>query len=548
MSRINKEQRATNRKSFITKRLQSDTNNEFPVDSNLIAQRWRIADRLPSIRNLMIFIVHDTMSPDYCCVCGATNAENSSEFCQECGYFLKDSPFLMIEGDHKSTNAFEFIYENDLQHDALIRTLDTYLVNGKKLVLAEPVDDKTLSDLYEDLTAKSLYEISLHIVQAIEFLHDNSIYNIGLKPEHLFISQEKPRIVDLSESIIAASSPDQWRRSDIKSFGDSFLQILSAAHITDQNLKRIFSQAAARDFETISELRTALSQLGQNYETTDDLSVAADDSEDQGCEVNLEVGKSSNVGQVRSLNEDSLASLNMTYIIQSKSTPVGLYIVADGMGGHAAGEEASKIAVQSISQSLLRKINDWDRVTPAVARQALEESTFAANDAIFRLSQSRRNNMGTTITVALVIHPDLYIMNVGDGRAYLYKNKRLELITADHSLVYRLYKTGQITYPELRTHPEANQILSALGDPDLKMNLTNLETKSNHPYFFDLSIERADGLLLCSDGLWQMLSEEKIEAVLKEYSHPQHAADVLVKLANQNGGDDNISVIYVKTY
>ncbi len=541
-------QRIEKKKSYITKRLQTEKNNESPLDSKMIAERWQVTDMMPSIRNSLFYTVQDTMTPEYCGACGAKNFKNSSQFCYDCGFFLSDSRFLLIEGDHKSTKVFEFITHQNIRHESLISTLCTFQENSKRFVLAALVDNRTLLDINADLSNQLLCEIAFKTLQAIEVLHNHSIYNIGLKAEHIYIKENVPMIVDLTDAVINTDASERWSQSDLKSFGDEFLQILSKTGINDDYLRQIFFNAAERKYQSLVEIKRTFSQLKQQSEITDNLHKSVNLLKTKNDKVNIAVGESSNVGHVRSLNEDSIASLTITYIHQSKSTPVGLYIVADGMGGHDAGEEASKIAVQSITQSIMQKIEAWDQVTPAIAQTVMEESMFKANDAIYQLSRSRYNDMGTTITIALMIQPDLYILNVGDGRAYQFKNKKLELITSDHSLVYRLYKMGQISYSDIRAHPQANQILSALGEADLKKNLTNLELKSNHPYFFHLSIKKGDGLMLCSDGLWQMVSDKKIEAVLAESSHPQQATDTLVQLANQNGGDDNISLIYVKTY
>jgi serine/threonine protein phosphatase PrpC len=114
-------------------------------------------------------------------------------------------------------------------------------------------------------------------------------------------------------------------------------------------------------------------------------------------------------------------------------------------------------------------------------------------------------------------------------------------------LVYRLYKIGQLSYDEIYRHPQSNQILCALGEPKLQQSLVNLDEKANHPYFFNIIMERGDGILLCTDGLWQMIPDHQIEEVLNNNSQPQHAVEELINLANENGGDDNISLIFVKT-
>ena len=155
--------------------------------------------------------------------------------------------------------------------------------------------------------------------------------------------------------------------------------------------------------------------------------------------------------------------------------------------------------------------------------------------------------MGTTITLVLLINMNAFILNIGDARTYHFKNKKLKLVTQDHSLVYRLYKIGQLKYEEISYHPNNNQILCALGEPGLSQILDNMAKQANHPYFFNIALDRGDSLLLCSDGLWQMIPDFQIEQTLSKYQHPQQAVDELIEIANKNGGNDNISIIYVKT-
>lgn len=267
-----------------------------------------------------------------------------------------------------------------------------------------------------------------------------------------------------------------------------------------------------------------------------------------GNSASISVGMASDVGMVRTLNEDSVSVFELTNILQSVTTPYGLYMVADGMGGHSAGEEASKIAVEYITRKIIGSFNNSFETIKQKARQLLEEAVFSANQEICKIADLKNNDMGTTISIAFVANGRAFILSVGDARAYLYSNGKLQLITEDHSLVYRLYKIGQLQYHEINQHPNSNQILCALGEPNLQQSLENLEQKANHPYFFEISLEKGDGLLLCTDGLWQMIPDSQIEEILNRNSQPQKAVDALVNLANNNGGDDNISLIFVKTH
>jgi protein phosphatase len=217
---------------------------------------------------------------------------------------------------------------------------------------------------------------------------------------------------------------------------------------------------------------------------------------------------------VREHNEDSLL------------VKPPLYVIADGMGGHAAGEVASECAVQVFEQAAIT------RVDPDALRRAVIE----ANNAIIQGAREGlgKVGMGTTLTAALIENDHLLIAQVGDSRAYLLQKGRLNQVTRDHSFVAELLSSGQITAEEARVHPERSVITRALGsDPNLQ------------PDIYELRVHTGDRLMLCSDGLSSMLDARTLQRLLSENPDPQTAADELVKAANEAGGHDNITVIVV---
>lgn len=230
------------------------------------------------------------------------------------------------------------------------------------------------------------------------------------------------------------------------------------------------------------------------------------------------------IGQRRSINQD--------YIFYS-DTPVGnlpnLYIVADGMGGHKAGDKASSYAVQSF----VEKIRNGEKEQPLLL---MKEAIEAVNEELYALAASRPEyeGMGTTFVAASALEDELCVMNIGDSRLYVLQ-KALKQITYDHSLVEELVRSGQLTKEEARNHPRKNVITRALG----------VEPKVNAD-FFEVEMEEVDMILLCSDGLTNMVTEETIEYVLRNANDMEKAAEVLIGLANDNGGLDNISVVMAK--
>lgn len=222
----------------------------------------------------------------------------------------------------------------------------------------------------------------------------------------------------------------------------------------------------------------------------------------------------SDIGRVRTHNEDSVLA----------QPP--LFVVADGLGGHEAGEVASSMAVETLRDHAPRKPD----------AKALARAVRAANREVMRAAREGlgRQGMGTTMTAAIVEGTRIAIAQVGDSRAYLLHAGQLERVTEDHSMVADMIRMGQLTEAESRYHPNRSVITRALGtDPNMTAD----------PYEFDA--DPGDRLLLCSDGLTSMLEDAAIGEMLAQYRDPTVAARALVDAANDAGGHDNISVVIV---
>ena len=232
--------------------------------------------------------------------------------------------------------------------------------------------------------------------------------------------------------------------------------------------------------------------------------------------MNLAIGARTDVGRVRTGNEDS-------YFVDAP-----LFVIADGMGGHAAGDVASATAVKVI-QDKRQEIATTD---PETLTTAIRE----ANRAIWSKATEDTNlrGMGTTCTLILVDGSTAQVAHVGDSRAYLFHDGKLRQITDDHTLVGRLVREGKLKPEEAARHPQRSMVTRALGvDEDVEVDQ------------FSLSLAEGDRLMICSDGLSGMISDDEIADVLGEVTDPQAAADRLVDLANEAGGEDNITVIVV---
>lgn len=280
------------------------------------------------------------------------------------------------------------------------------------------------------------------------------------------------------------------------------------------------------------------------------------------------------VGKQREQNEDK------PYTFISEEGESGLFIVADGMGGYQAGEVASKLAVEKISEALrtffvplseqptvkltpfaeqetiklqpMKPGQPEESSTPATAHktrklpetpiaknveEALKSAIQQANKAILSYGEAQPSarGLGCTVTAALVDGDTAFVANIGDSRTYLFRNGELTPLTRDHSLVARLVEAKQIEQDDVYTHPQRNLIYKSLGAGH----------KTADPDVFHARLQSGDILLLCCDGLWEMVHDSDLARVLSEQHDPQKACDILIDMANANGGEDNITAVIV---
>ncbi|HET8841847.1 MAG TPA: protein phosphatase 2C domain-containing protein [Ktedonobacteraceae bacterium] len=233
-------------------------------------------------------------------------------------------------------------------------------------------------------------------------------------------------------------------------------------------------------------------------------------------------------------NEDSLLALQNTRMLRGTPCPVGLFVIADGMGGHQNGQEASRLVIQSLSKTIVPSIIYGP--TDDNYAELLAEGVHHANLAVYQRNREEKADMGTTIAAALVVNTTAYIANVGDSRAYLYRaSSGLSQVTRDHSTVARLVENGLIQPEDVYTHPRRNEIYRSLG---------------RHPSEdidkFTLALQPEDILLLCSDGLWEMVRDREIQRVIEaNLIQPMQIGAALVQAALDGGGQDNVSVVVV---
>lgn len=236
----------------------------------------------------------------------------------------------------------------------------------------------------------------------------------------------------------------------------------------------------------------------------------------------------SHVGRVRQVNEDSV-------LIRQLEHGYTLGIVADGMGGHLAGDTASRLAVQTVAEDLSFLEPD---ISMDGIRAALSDAILHANEVIFQEASAdeRLHNMGTTIVAVLLRGHEGYIGHIGDSRAYKISTGQVVRLTEDHTLVNELFKSGQITEEELESHPRKNVLIRALGtDMDVSVELS------------PIVIDAGEVLMLCSDGLSNPVRTDRIGQIVGSLEISlKEKADRLLQLALLAGGDDNITVALIE--
>jgi serine/threonine protein phosphatase PrpC len=250
-------------------------------------------------------------------------------------------------------------------------------------------------------------------------------------------------------------------------------------------------------------------------------------------ESRLETGYSWDTGLLRELNEDSVLCTSFDLRTQLGIISAGLFAVADGMGGHSAGEIASDLATRTLNAEC---ISGLLAQSPAPPLSILAAAFKKANRKVLdSATEAELKGMGTTLTAALVIGGELYVAHVGDSRCYIINRREILQVTRDHSVVQELVDAGAITPEEARNHPRKNEITRVLG-----------YSRNIAPDLHYVKLYAGDNILLCSDGLCGVLPSSEIAETVLSAPNPDQVCAELTAQANLAGGPDNISVIIVR--
>ena len=241
----------------------------------------------------------------------------------------------------------------------------------------------------------------------------------------------------------------------------------------------------------------------------------------------------SDIGKVRKNNEDYCKG----EIIDTDFGSIGIFALADGMGGHKKGEVASSLAVENIICFLKENLLQSNNIKIDYVDDIIKQAYNNVNTIIYEKSKSNEEfqGMGTTLTTAILYKDNLYVANVGDSRCYLLNKDEFSKVTIDHSVVEELIRANIITKEEAKTHPRRNHITRAMGTDEIVI-----------VDIFKYKIDRGDKIILASDGLTGFVDDENIKDIMLKSEHIESLAQELINKANDNSGKDNISVILVE--
>ncbi|HEX6291847.1 MAG TPA: protein phosphatase 2C domain-containing protein [Herpetosiphonaceae bacterium] len=488
-----------------------------------------------------------------CTQCGAQAVEADSRFCENCGAELLPRDVLLIEDTTKGEADSGPWQAAELPEEpirALLPPLTVVEHDGRRyLVVEEAVPGwQSLAELLSGygeapdqpaaLEEEDALPIALQLAQLIQYLHRNDLALGDLSLAQLLIGpQQRIRLRD-----IQALRPlnDAARQADLMQLHHTLEDLTRTPRATrklDQAAVEGGTSAPRSLQEVLAQAR--MGGLGSGDDWVVALTAVAESQRVVGSMV-TQIGALSHVGMVRELNEDGLLTLDWKMNVAGRAINAGLYVVADGMGGHAAGEVASSLAVHnmaSITASALMELmaDSSAGLTDAQLSDIALRASEQANMAVVQEGRRRGNDMGTTLTFALVVGDRCVIGNVGDSRTYLIRSGQMQRVSKDHSLVQRLVDVGQIQPDDIYTHPHRNAILRSLGEqPQVQVDL------------FPLRLQSGDMILCCSDGQWEMVRDPRMTEIILSAPDPQAAVQHLVSEGNQNGGEDNITAVLVR--
>jgi len=520
-----------------TQRLSATTAQEEPLtEGELLDQkRYLVVAHLETTPTGNRYLVQDRIFRR-CPQC-SHEQPRGDDFCEACGAQLKGELFyLLIEAYEGAVLArAAAVAKRGFTHRHLVnlrgtfqdqapgKDMRTYLLKDPVLVHAEQPSIRPARRLLDspNITLPQTLDWLRLVAALLDDAAAQGVYFNAVDPIDLLL-YDNMLVVDAAET---AEALNIQRQPEIATHHQRHLLQLFRALTYEQTLPVAMTTA-------LTELQSA--PVGSAQALVERLQTALTNTQTTAHPLSLTVGYLSDLGLVREINEDSLTTLNLAQVYNSAPSSLHLCAVADGMGGHAAGEVASQMALKQLTQTLLTQTLAFTASTNLLTM--LKQAGKEAARAVHAEAQRTRSDMGTTLVATLIdsTQRKLYAVNVGDSRLYKLDAATIRQITKDHSLVQRLIDNNQLTPEEARHHPNANLIYRTLGER------ANVEIDT-----FEESLAPGESLLLCSDGLSGLVDDDEMHRIIVTAPSPQAACTRLVDLAKAAGGHDNITVIIV---
>jgi len=454
----------------------------------------------------------------------------TENFCTQCGHPLEEkSPlFLLQEADTDSFSTAQPVIDLHLVHPNIhppVASFQQELPGGIRYCLVTPLS----RDIPSQPEISEVLDWGIQLARALDYLQAKGIA-LGEELDSSSIGLIENNVV--------------WR---------NFKSTRVLPLLTDREkinnvrllvLEMYFLMTGKNTYSMDPYLPPALNDLfenalvGEGYMSGAELAQQIEQAKSGGVErliLDYQVGRRTHPGKVRTLNEDSLLSIELSSIHQGTITPRGLFAIADGMGGHASGDLASGLVIKTIAQKAACEIVALKDLTTENHSDWIKQTVQAANQAVYDARQNAGNDMGTTLALGLLMGTQAYLTHLGDSRIYLVNKGAIKQLTTDHSLVQHMVAIGQISSDEARYHPQRNVIYRSLGEKPV----VEVECFSQQLFLHDR-------LLLCSDGLTNLLDDQLLQKTILDASSPQEACDLLIEAANLAGGEDNISAIVIE--
>ncbi len=531
----------------------ASTPDTLPEQTLLGQGRYRVLSvqtavgRLDEAHN--IYVVRGTTPLTRCPYCDAPIVGEGAQSCSHCGTDLRGitliyPKFLMRETINAQT--FEVsakVVALHLRHPALIVPEDVFtetMFEPPRHYRVEPIFKRT-QDVPSPQPVEKVLQWGGALAQGMAYLHQHYVILQQIDLEHIVFSDSIARYVCIDNVSLLSrevqAQAEAYFAENVRALATLLLTLLGAP-AADTPFDEAPADGALPGNASLSEVLVTLLLGVQQTGKTADVFAAVLEGTLRGLhapeDVQVQVGVLTDVGRVRALNEDSVLALDLTGRFATLGLPVGVYAVADGMGGHAAGDVASQLTIQAIREAVDTLHLEADGKLPDT-RVWVEQIMTAANQAVYTQRRAADNDMGCTLVLALTVGGHATIANIGDSRAYWLSTDGAAQVTTDHSFVERLVAAGHITAKEARQHPRRNVIYRVVGDkPKVEFDL------------FEQALAPGEALLLCSDGLSGMVPNARIWTLWHAAPSPQAACEQLVQAANQAGGADNISVVIVQ--